>query len=77
MGYRLQGLAVLPRKKATLPSEAACAGAVQIPDDGQPIVLMPDGPTVGGYPKLAVVVGADLDRLAQCQPGRTARFLEA
>lgn len=76
MGYRLQGPAVLPREKATLPSEAACPGAVQIPDDGQPIVLMPDGPTVGGYAKLAVVIGAHLGTLAQCQPGRAVRFVE-
>lgn len=76
MGYRLQGPAVVSRDKATLPSEAACPGAVQIPDDGQPIVLMPDGPTVGGYPKLAVVIQNDLGRLAQCQPGRVVRFVE-
>lgn len=76
MGSRLQGPAVLSREKATLPSEAACPGAVQIPDDGQPIVLMPDGPTVGGYPKLAVVIGADLGTLAQCLPGRAVRFVE-
>ena len=76
MGYRLQGATVRPRERATLPSEAACLGAVQIPDDGQPIVLMPDGPTVGGYPKLAVVMGADLGKLAQCQPGRSVRFVE-
>lgn len=75
-GYRLSGPAVLPREKAGLPSEAACPGAVQIPDNGQPIVLMPDGPTVGGYPKLAVVGHRDLARLAQCQPGRTVRFRE-
>jgi biotin-dependent carboxylase-like uncharacterized protein len=76
MGYRLNGPAIHPRGPATLPSEAACPGAVQIPDGGHPIVLMPDGPTVGGYPKLAVVVGADLRLLAQCLPGRGIRFRE-
>lgn len=76
MGYRLSGPAVLPLEQSTLPSEPACPGAVQIPDNGQPIVLMPDGPTVGGYPKLAVVVRRDLGRLAQCQPGRGVRFVE-
>lgn len=76
MGYRLSGPAILPRTAATLPSEAACPGAIQIPDDGQPIVLMPDGPTVGGYPKLGVVTRADLRLLAQCQPGRGVRFKE-
>jgi biotin-dependent carboxylase-like uncharacterized protein len=76
MGYRLNGPAVNPREAATLPSEAACAGAVQIPDGGEPIVLMPDGPTVGGYPKMVVVIRADLGELAQCQPGRVVRFRE-
>jgi antagonist of KipI len=76
MGYRLNGPPIRPTEAATLPSEAACIGAVQIPDGGQPIVLMPDGPTVGGYPKLAVVIRADLRRLAQCGPGRGIRFQE-
>lgn len=76
LGYRLLGPPVRPREKATLPSEAACPGAVQLPDGGQPIVLMPDGPTVGGYPKLAVVIRADLRKLAQCWPGRVIRFRE-
>lgn len=76
MGYRLAGPAVAPRVAATLPSEPACPGAIQIPDGGEPIVLMPDGPTVGGYPKLAVVLTEDLARLAQCQPGRGVRFRE-
>lgn len=76
MGYRLSGPAVTPRETATLPSEAACPGAVQIPNGGEPIVLMPDGPTVGGYPKLVVVIQADLGELALCQPGRGVRFRE-
>jgi biotin-dependent carboxylase-like uncharacterized protein len=73
-GYRLTGPAIPPRSEATLPSEAACPGAIQVPDNGQPIVLMPDGPTVGGYPKIAVVIHPDLDRLAQCPRGTAGRF---
>ena len=76
MGYRLSGPPVHPRESATLPSEAACPGAVQIPDSGEPIVLMRDGPTVGGYPKMVVVIRADLGMLAQCPPGRAVRFRE-
>lgn len=76
MGYRLSGPVVQPRETATLPSEAACPGAVQIPDGGQPIVLMPDGPTVGGYPKIAVLLSDDVAVLAQCQPGCVVRFRE-
>ncbi len=74
MGYRLEGPSITPREAATLPSEAACPGAIQIPDGGQPIVIMPDGPTVGGYPKIAVVRRGDLRKLAQCLPGRGVRF---
>jgi biotin-dependent carboxylase-like uncharacterized protein len=74
MGYRLAGPALAAQGPASLPSEAACPGAIQVPDGGTPIVLMPDGPTVGGYPKLAVVIGPDLGRLAQCNPGEEVRF---
>ena len=74
MGYRLTGPHVAPREQATLPSEAACPGAVQVPDNGQPIVIMPDGPTVGGYPKIAAVIEADLRLLAQSPPGTPVRF---
>ena len=74
MGYRLDGARVVPRAEAALPSEGACPGAVQLPGDGHPIVLMPDGPTVGGYAKPAVVAGVDLPRLAQRAAGRAVRF---
>ena len=68
-GYRLEG-AVLANPAGTLPSEASCPGAIQIPGDGLPIVLMADAPTVGGYPKIAVVAEADLPIIAQRSPGR-------
>ena len=51
-------------------------GCIQVPPDGQPIVVMADGPTTGGYPKIATVVGADLPRLAQLAPGETVGFRE-
>lgn len=76
MGYRLTGPTVAPNEQATLPSEAACPGAVQVPDNGQPIVIMPDGPTVGGYPKIATVIRSDLRLLAQSPPGTVIRFRE-
>jgi biotin-dependent carboxylase-like uncharacterized protein len=69
MGYRLDGPVLRHGGPASLPSEPACPGAIQVPDGGAPIVLMPDGPTVGGYPKIAVVVSGDLGRLAQLRPG--------
>jgi len=74
MGYRLDGPTLRHSGSAALPSEPACPGAVQVPDGGAPIVLMPDGPTVGGYPKIAVVVSADLGQLAQLRPGDRPKF---
>ncbi|MDR7545323.1 MAG: urea amidolyase, partial [Armatimonadota bacterium] len=55
-------------------SDGLLPGAVQVPAEGQPIVLLADGPTTGGYPKIAWVIAADLDRLAQAAPGAALRF---
>lgn len=74
MGYRLEGPSLRHGGPPALPSEPACPGAIQVPDGGAPIVLMPDGPTVGGYPKIAVVASADLGRLAQLRPGDRPDF---
>jgi len=49
-------------------------GAIEVPPDGRPIVLLPDGPTVGGYPVPLVVAGVDLPRLGQLRPGDLVRF---
>ena len=51
-------------------------GTVQVPPDGQPIVLLADGQTIGGYPKIAVVATVDLPLLAQLRPGDTIGFRE-
>jgi antagonist of KipI len=74
MGYRLEAPPpplVLPGDR---PSAPACAGTVQLPPGGEPIVLLPDGPTVGGYLRIAVVATTDLGRLAQRTPGERVRF---
>jgi biotin-dependent carboxylase-like uncharacterized protein len=77
MGYRLQGLPLIHRGKTELVSEGMTMGAIQVPSNGQPIVMMADAPTTGGYPKIATVASADLPLLAQCVPGRsTIRFRE-
>lgn len=55
-------------------SEPACVGAIQVPDAASAIVLMPDGPTVGGYPKIGVVASVDVAELAQRMPGDTVTF---
>jgi biotin-dependent carboxylase-like uncharacterized protein len=74
-GYRLDGPALAVEAPADLPSAPVCPGTVQLPPGGRPIVLMPDGPTVGGYPTIAVVVSEDLGRLAQRRPGEPVRFV--
>jgi antagonist of KipI len=77
MGYRLEGAALKHRSKAELISEGMTMGAVQVPSNGQPIVMMADSPTTGGYPKIGAVVSADLPLLAQCVPDRSKiRFRE-
>lgn len=74
MGYRLDGPSVTADARPDMASEPACPGAIQLPPDGHPIVLMADAPTVGGYPQVAVVCSADLGRLAQSPPGTALRF---
>ncbi len=73
-GYRLDGPAVDVAGLPQILSEPACEGAIQITDGGTPIVLMADGPTIGGYNKIAVTLAADLPVLAQKIPGETVRF---
>ena len=55
-------------------SEAVSFGTIQVPPDGNPIILMADCQTTGGYPKIAQVASVDLPRLAQMMPGQTVRF---
>ena len=57
-----------------LASEPQCVGTIQISNDGTPIILGPDGPTIGGYPKVAVVISCDISRLGQLMPGDKIRF---
>ncbi|MGA9165731.1 MAG: biotin-dependent carboxyltransferase family protein, partial [Thiobacillus sp.] len=73
-GLRLRGAAVTHRR-TELPSQGVLPGAVQVPPDGQPIILGWDGPVTGGYPVIAGVVAADWPRLAQLQPGDPMRFV--
>jgi antagonist of KipI len=70
MGYRFEGPQLALSKNADLTSEGLAAGAVQVPADGQPILMMADCATAGGYPKIASVISADLPLVAQCTPGR-------
>jgi biotin-dependent carboxylase-like uncharacterized protein len=73
-GYRLDGPALSVEAAPGLPSGPVCSGTVQLPPGGRPIVLMPDGPTVGGYPRIAVLISSELGRFAQRRPGEPVRF---
>jgi KipI family sensor histidine kinase inhibitor len=75
-GYRLTGPVLSPDPSQII-SEPVLPGSVQVPASGQPIVTMPDGPTLGGYPKLGLVDPADLHLLAQFRAGQEVRFVAA
>lgn len=71
------GIRMTPRlspHSIELPSEPACFGAVQLTPGGEVLIVGPDGPTLGGYPKPAVVIDADLDRLSRFLPGEMVEF---
>ena len=74
MGLRLEGTALARRSGGELVSTAVAPGTVQVPPDGQPIVLLADAQTIGGYPQLAHVISVDLPLLAQVRPGDGVRF---
>jgi biotin-dependent carboxylase-like uncharacterized protein len=75
VGFRLAGPRLNHCCAAEIVSDGMAPGSIQVPPDGQPIVMLADGPTTGGYPKVATVVSADLPRLAQLVPGvDTLRF---
>ncbi|ATA21068.1 biotin-dependent carboxylase-like uncharacterized protein [Gibbsiella quercinecans] len=74
MGYRLSGAALPLREPLELLSEAVAFGTLQVPPSGQPILLMADRQTTGGYPKIAHVISVDLPLLAQRLPGETIHF---
>ena len=73
MGYRLEGPAIACEIDGIL-SEGICFGAIQIPADGQPIVLLNDRQTIGGYPKIGSALSLDAARLSQLRPGGTVHF---
>lgn len=76
MGYRLEGPVIEHVGKADIISDALCLGAIQVPGHGQPIVMMADRQTTGGYTKIGAVIGADLGKLAQAKPGDQVRFVQ-
>jgi biotin-dependent carboxylase-like uncharacterized protein len=73
MGYRLEGPAIECDIEGIL-SEGICYGAIQVPADGQPIVLLRDRQTIGGYPKIGSALSLDAAKLSQLTPGGTVHF---
>lgn len=74
VGLRLSGPALPRLSDRELPPEAMVTGALQVPPDGQPVLLLADHPTTGGYPVIAVVAERDLRLAAQAAPGTSIRF---
>lgn len=74
LGLRMTGDGVA--HAVELPSRPTAVGTIQVTPSGMPIVLGPDGPTIGGYPQAAVVARVDLDRLGQLRPGAAVEFEE-
>jgi antagonist of KipI len=73
-GIRLEGDAVQADRRSELITEGVSLGAIQVPADGQPIILFVDQQTTGGYPKIANVASADLSRVAQLRPHEEIKF---
>jgi biotin-dependent carboxylase-like uncharacterized protein len=74
MGFRLEGPLLTPTRGGDIISDATPLGALQVPSSGQPILLMADRQTTGGYPKIATVISADISRAGQLAPGDTLSF---
>ncbi|KQW42411.1 allophanate hydrolase [Pelomonas sp. Root662] len=75
MGYRLAGPTLVRPRGTELASHGVLPGVIQVPPSGQPIVLLADAQTTGGYPNIGVVIRADLWKLAQLRLGATLRFV--
>lgn len=74
VGMRLEGPPLARRDRGELPSEGMVRGAIQVPPGGEPVLFGADHPVTGGYPVVAVVRHADIDRAGQIRPGQQVRF---
>ena len=74
MGMRLEGNKIENNVDTNIKSEGLVKGVIQVPADGNPIIMLSDHGTIGGYPKIAVVISADYDRLTQLTPGSKIKF---
>ena len=76
MGMRLEGKKIENIIDTNIKSEGLIKGVVQVPADGNPIIMLSDHGTIGGYPKIGVVISADYDKLVQLTPGSSVKFKE-
>ena len=76
MGMRLEGLKIENIVNTNIKSEGLVKGVIQVPADGNPIIMLSDHGTIGGYPKIGVVASVDYDRLVQISPGSKIKFKE-
>ena len=76
MGMRLEGNKIKNIVDTNIKSEGLIKGTIQIPADGNPIIMLSDHGTIGGYPKIGVVISADYDKLVQIVPGSKIKFKE-
>ena len=74
MGMRLEGPKIENIVNTNIKSEGLIKGVIQIPTDGNPIIMLSDHGTIGGYPKIGVVISADYDKLVQSTPGSKIKF---
>jgi allophanate hydrolase subunit 2 len=74
MGYRLEGSMIEHKAKADIISDALLPGAIQVPKNGKPIIIMRDAQTTGGYPKIAVTIIPDVSLLGQAKPNDIIEF---
>ena len=76
MGVRIEGNKISSIKSHNIASEGIIKGSIQVPGNGNPIILMAEHPTIGGYPKIATVILADIARIAQFTTGTQFNFKE-
>lgn len=76
MGIRLEGQILSHKTSADIISSPIVPGAIQVPKNGQPIIMMRDAQTIGGYTRIGAVITCDLNKLAQMKPGDSFRFVE-
>ena len=76
MGMRLEGVKIENNVDTNIKSEGLLKGVIQVPADGNPIIMLSDHGTIGGYPKIGVVISADYDKLVQLSSGSKIKFQE-